>query len=442
MKLPFLILLTAAMPVRAIDAPRFQAGTNATTITPALLGQWAEEARAGHPVLRGANARASAARANIESVRTWDDPTFRFGGTVASSRGANLREDGDLIYGLEQKLPLFGKADSQRHFADAAQATAHTQADLAFQQLRRDIALAAFRLALAEEQLALGAEDLAALETLATLTEQRYRAGNATQVDVLRAQAERAKRADQLRTDMSRRDHSRLTLNRLLNRELHAALPSLRLPEIAPPIPYSSRLVDLALRFEPRVKMLRQEIKQAEAAIQVSKRQRLPDVSVGVEGRQYSGDGGFREGTFLVSFSLPWGNRKRYDADVRREQGRLQAATFDAADYELSVREEIHHLAVEMDSGRREAVLNRDEQIPRAELALKSAMAAWESNQGMFRDVLETRRMLIDARLMQIRAITDQYLAMSELVLCCGLSDLEALQMFVKDNPVRQEGDE
>lgn len=441
MKLPFYILLIAAMPVRAIDAPRLQAETNATILTPALLGQWAEEARAGHPVLRGANARASAARANIESVRTWDDPTFTFGGTVASSRGPNLSEDGNLIYGLEQKLPLFGKADSQKKFADAAQITAQTQADLVFQQLRRDIALASFRLALAEEQLALGAEDVAALETLATLTEHRYRAGNATQVDVLRAQSERAKRADQLRSDTSRRDQARLSLNRLLNRDLYTALPSLRLPEPAPSIPYNSRLVELALRFEPRVKMLRQEIKQAEAAVQVSKRQRLPDVSVGVEGRQYTGDGGFREGTFLVSLSLPWGNRKRYDADVRREQDRLQAATFDAADYEVAVREEIHHLAVEMANARREALLNRDEQVPRAELALKSAMAAWESNQGMFRDVLESRRMLIEARVMQVRAIADQFVAMSELVLCCGLGDLEALQTFVKENPTRAEGD-
>ena len=68
-------------------------------------------------------------------------------------------------------------------------------------------------------------------------------------------------------------------------------------------------------------------------------------------------------------------------------------------------------------------------------------MAAWESNQGMFRDVLETRRMLIEARLMRVRAIAEQYQAMSQLLLCCGLGDLEALQDFAKDNPVRPEED-
>ena len=48
----------------------------------------------------------------------------------------------------------------------------------------------------------------------------------------------------------------------------------------------------------------------------------------------------------------------------------------------------------------------------------------------MFRDVLEARRMLLDARLMYARGVAEQYQMMSELVLCCGLGDLEALQMI------------
>jgi hypothetical protein len=37
---------------------------------------------------------------------------------------------------------------------------------------------------------------------------------------------------------------------------------------------------------------------------------------------------------------------------------------------------------------------------------------------------------LLEARLMFVRAVTEQYLMLSELVLCCGLADLEALQMI------------
>jgi hypothetical protein len=43
-------------------------------------------------------------------------------------------------------------------------------------------------------------------------------------------------------------------------------------------------------------------------------------------------------------------------------------------------------------------------------------------------DVLEARRMLVEGELANARAVTEQYQALAELVLCCGLGDLEALQ--------------
>ena len=44
--------------------------------------------------------------------------------------------------------------------------------------------------------------------------------------------------------------------------------------------------------------------------------------------------------------------------------------------------------------------------------------------------MLETRRLLLEARLLRARAVADQFEMLSELVLCCGLGDLEALQML------------
>jgi outer membrane protein TolC len=74
--------------------------------------------------------------------------------------------------------------------------------------------------------------------------------------------------------------------------------------------------------------------------------------------------------------------------------------------------------------------LYRDEIIPRSEQALASAQAEWETGRGLFRDVLEAHRMLLDARLMEARAVSEQWQMLSELVLCCGLGDLEALLLL------------
>jgi hypothetical protein len=74
-------------------------------------------------------------------------------------------------------------------------------------------------------------------------------------------------------------------------------------------------------------------------------------------------------------------------------------------------------------------LLYRDQVIPRSELALASAKAMFESG-GALRDVLDARRMWLEGKLMYSRAVAEQYEMLSELVLCCGLGDLEALQMI------------
>ncbi|MBN8249323.1 MAG: hypothetical protein J0L84_17995, partial [Verrucomicrobia bacterium] len=46
---------------------------------------------------------------------------------------------------------------------------------------------------------------------------------------------------------------------------------------------------------------------------------------------------------------------------------------------------------------------------------------------GSLTDVLETRRSRIEAALEESRAVAEQWISLSELLLCCGLEELEAL---------------
>src|SRR4029434_9958806 len=101
-----------------------------------------------------------------------------------------------------------------------------------------------------------------------------------------------------------------------------------------------------------------QEIKQAGAAAELTRQLRLPDVSLGVEGRQYSGDGEFRSGMFTLRFSLPWANGNKYRNDCERDKERHKAAEQEREDQLLMVREELHHLAVGIEAMRRESLLH------------------------------------------------------------------------------------
>ena len=111
------------------------------------------------------------------------------------------------------------------------------------------------------------------------------------------------------------------------------------------------------------------------------------------------------------------------------------------ADAELALRNEIHELIVRIDAARREALVFQDEIAPRSRAALASAQAAWESGRGMMIDLLDARRMLLEAQVMQARAVAEQYEWLSDLVLCCGIGDLEALEM-IGALPEQQNGED
>jgi outer membrane protein TolC len=410
------------------SVPTPASATNVIRVTPAYVNELAEEMRGKHPALQAAWARTNAAAANVGTVRTWEDPKAFLGGMAA--REEMRADEGDLIYGVEQKLPLFGKPNLARQMARAEVSTETANAEYQFQILRRELAKAVFRTALVDEVVVIGQQDLAWLETITQTMEGKYRASEATLVEVLQVQNERSKQATQLETERDRLIHERVSLNRMLNRGLLSPWPTLELPALAGPVLYSQKLVDFAIKYEPKIEMMRRQIKQAEATVASTRRQRLPDISAGLEARNYTGDGSFRQGVLLFSMNVPWVNGGKYRSEIQRDEAKLKATELDLVDYELSVREEVHQLTVKIDAARREAVLYRDQIIPRSQSALDSAHSGWTSNRGTFRDVLDARRMLLDGRLMYARAVAEQYQMLSELVLCCGLGDLEALQMI------------
>src|SRR6187549_3614936 len=167
-----LLLLEVVAGIAATNDPAFAPPLQ---ITPALVNQYAAEMATNHPALLAASARTNAAAANIRSVRTWDDPMAKVGGMAADEM--MRQEDGDLIYGLEQKLPLFGKPGAMRRMATAELAVAAATAGMKFQTLRSELAKSLFRAALADEAIAIAEQDLAWLDVNVKVVEESYSAG-------------------------------------------------------------------------------------------------------------------------------------------------------------------------------------------------------------------------------------------------------------------------
>jgi cobalt-zinc-cadmium efflux system outer membrane protein len=407
------------------------APTNGVVITTDLIERLMDEAQTNNPGFLAATSRAKSATANVASVRTWEDPTFMVGVSLFSPQGFEASEQGDLTYGISQKLPLWGNPSLNRHVAEATASVRHAETDFRFRQLRRDVMKQLYATALAEREVQIGEQDLAWLQVTANEIEARYKTGQAGVADTLQIQNEVAERNDSLRTDQLMLGHEGVSLNRLLNRDFNSHWPSLQLPDVFPVIPYSEALLSLALTNEPEIKVMEEEIKAADAETKLTRRSRLPDVSLGVQGDQYSGDGGFRSGTFTLSFSLPWFNESKYSKDYQREQEAQKAVEEDRDDQVLMVREELHHLTLDIEDQHREALLYRDEITTRAEQMLANRLTDWETGRGTLRDVLDARRMWLDSQLTAAQAIAGEQQDVAQLLLWTGLESTESLMPLI-----------
>src|SRR2546425_12867403 len=136
---PILFVSAGLLNARAADDARSVETTNAVVISTAFINRLVAEARTNNPSLKAADSRVRSSALNAEAVRTWEDPMAMFGGSVYSSRGFDPSEDGNLAYGVEQKLPLWGKPKLTRRVAEAEISMREAEVNYRAQQLRSEI---------------------------------------------------------------------------------------------------------------------------------------------------------------------------------------------------------------------------------------------------------------------------------------------------------------
>ncbi len=453
-------------------------------VTADLVRRLSQQMRERHPELRGLTEAARAERLNADGTRRWADPDVMAGGALY--RYADMaRENGDVYYGVEQKLPVMGKEKAARALAESNAVAAGVRVEARFAELRRDLAVKLFSAAAARSEAALIASDVAWLEAQVRLGRTRVASGTEPAAMVLRLENELdRRRLDWTNAVARRRDaeavvefqvsgagiSTRPSLERGFgaamssspgegprNGDAAVATPfreipsgnwqpgtgnsqSWSLPPVADAVPFGPVLVRFAERAEPEVLRRERETGVAAAAVQVTRRSQRPDLAVGVQSYHDSATGTAAQGMLTVTMSVPWFNRANYRRDLERDRARLASAEAQVEDARLQVRREVHRLVTQIDAGRREALLMRDVVLPRTRRLQESLEGLWASGRAELRDLLEVRRQRIEAEMAEVRATAEYWMAMSELLLCCGLEDLETVRELVAEGGAVKEG--
>jgi outer membrane protein TolC len=344
------------------------------------LGDVLELAEDRNPMLRAFRAAATAAAAREPEASTLPDPVLQLG--VMNFGLPNFNTDMPTSMApsirLMQMIPFPGKLGLEGEIAGYARERASASAREAGWEVRVEAASLFFGLYSLDRRIEVMRRTLALLHDFREVANAMYVAGEGRQADVLRADVEAARMdAEIQRMEAMRSAHAA---------ELNAVLDLPAATEVAPPVlgalpaevPASETLLAWAKESRPVIENRRLAVDQAQAQLDLARKEIWPDVMFGLAyGQRKIGMGTERMGSAMIEFSLPLhaGNRQyamRAEASAMREM-----ATAELGSTEASVDGSIGVQLAELDRARRLTSLFRDEVIPQARATVESAFSSY-----------------------------------------------------------------
>jgi outer membrane protein TolC len=358
-----------------------------------LLGDLYARVQRANPRGVAARALAGAAQARVPAAGRLPDPLVQLGlmnYDVPSL--APMPAIGMSQLQVMQMLPLGGKRSSATQVAASAAASAEARAQDVLWELRGAAAMAFYDLYAADRAIEVARETLRILEDVERTAESMYRLGGGRQADVLRAQVEIAKMAEDTIRMRAMRETMVARINALLDRDplsrVVAAIP----PSFPDVVPTRAWLDSIAESDRPMVRAGLEDVRAAEASERLARQEIWPDIQVGVQYGQRGGEMGTeRMGSLMVGASIPIFARDR-QLKMREEANAMtQMSRADLAAMRAETRGKIGEAYASLNRARSLARLYRTTVLPHAEAAVASAMSAYRVGGVDFMTLLDGR---------------------------------------------------
>lgn len=389
------------------------------------LEDYIGEALARNPAIRRAIRDVQALGYRVPQVTSLDDPMINLvpptGDMVQTAAGMM-----DGIVGVTQKIPFPGKLDRRGRIAEQAVRMAlDSLADVRIRTVA-EVQKAYYRYYLADISIQITQDSEQLLRQIRDVAAARYRAGTATQQDVLRTEVELYGLTNDLITLRQRRATAVASLNTLMNRRVDAALP--------PPAPFQLtavewRLTDAMARAvdsNPRLARLRDQIMRDLEVLKLARLDYFPDLTVGYSYTIIAGSGvspvasGDDAWNLAFGLNLPvWWQRRR----ARVLEGNAQVLS------SIEQYEELRNLVffslqdtlVKIDTEHRQAVLFRDLIVPRAWQTVEVSTSAYRAGELEFTALIDNWRKWLDFSLAYHRAVATLEEAFADLQQLLGV---------------------
>jgi cobalt-zinc-cadmium efflux system outer membrane protein len=389
------------------------------------LETYVREALEHNPAIRAAVREAEALGLRVPQVTSLDDPMV----TIVPPTGDMIETAGGMIdgsVGVTQRLPFPGKLRARGRVAEQAVRIALDR--LADVRIRT---VAGVRKAYADYYLA----DVSAgiVRQSADLVRQihgvasaRYRAGAATQQDVLRAEVELYGLTNQLITIEQQRAAAAARLNALMGRRVDAALPPPRPLDLATIDWKLGEAMDRAAATSPRLAALRDQVQRDLDAVKVARLDYLPDLTVGYGYTFIAAPALSPVATGDDTWNLPlalnlpiWWQRLR--ARVLEGNAQVLRSVAEYEDVRNLLFAGLQDALVRVDTQYRRGVLFRDLIVPRAWQAVEVSLSAYQTGSIPFEALIQGWRKWLEQSLAYRRALSGLEQAFADLEQLVGV---------------------
>lgn len=375
-----------------------------------------------NPQIRSAIRNASALQQRLPQVRALPDPQLTYGFWPRQDKMADDPPNHRL--GVMQMFPGPGKRDLQAQMVNAEVEAALRRVEMTRLQVTFDVRKTYYEACVLERTIAIAKENLDLVRQFEVIARSRFRTGQSL-MDVLKAQVEIGKIENDLRSMEAMRAPLRGALNALLNRPMDAvlSLPADLPPEALAPVAAADLAAAQELQANPELAEQAAMVRGAAVGVRMARRERVPDVTLGLE---YEADRPWTlhpEGSDMifasVSVNLPvWATKNRArileaaERSAVARESRTAVANRLQADWQM--------VLYRLQDADRRMRLYSEELLPRARQSVEVSRQAYEVGKAGFTDLVDAERVSLDLQMLYEQARRDRAVALAEAEMVAG----------------------
>ncbi len=379
-----------------------------------------------NPQLRAAFNQWKGAEENIAVQKGLPDPTLSYGyyfESVETKTGPQNQR-----FGLNQKIPGFGKLSMKKAIASDLAAASGARYQREKLNLDFSITQAYAELHYLKRSAEITEDRIRLIQNLEEVARTRYKAG-APMAAILQAQVELGRLEDRLSSLTHLRTPQTARLNAALNRPVAAPLPW------PADLPYQAIETDAAAlqtqarSASPELVELGYQIDRGDHQIQLARRERFPDFSIGVQyidtgdSSTPVADSGNDPIIGTVGITLPiWFGKNR--AKIESAAYQKTAAQLTLENRTQTLDADIRQALFQLRDADRKINLYKESLVPKAEQSLEVNRKGYEAGSMEFINLIDAERMLLEFQLAHERARADHLIARAKLAQLTGIDFL------------------